>query len=54
MGNQGNVSTHLSYAKLLTEGGFNVLMFDYQAMEKAQAKRVLCHCLATLAVSPNI
>ncbi|MCU0721062.1 MAG: prolyl oligopeptidase family serine peptidase [Pirellula sp.] len=38
MGNQGNVSTHLSYASLLTEGGFNVLMFDYQGYGKSSGE----------------
>ena len=35
MGNQGNISTHLAYAKLLVDGGFNVLMFDYQGFGKS-------------------
>ncbi|MCA9193389.1 MAG: alpha/beta hydrolase [Planctomycetales bacterium] len=35
MGNQGNISSHLVYAKLLTEGGFSVLMFDYQGYGKS-------------------
>ncbi len=30
MGNTGNISGMLLYAKLLAEGGFNVLLFDYQ------------------------
>ena len=30
MGNTGNVSVNLPYAQLLTDGGFNVLLFDYQ------------------------
>jgi hypothetical protein len=35
MGNQGNISTHLAYARLLVDGGFNVLMFDYQGFGKS-------------------
>lgn len=35
MGNQGNVSTHLAYAKILVDGGFNVAMFDYQGFGKS-------------------
>lgn len=30
MGNTGNISSMLLYAKLLVEGGFNVFLFDYQ------------------------
>lgn len=30
MGNTGNISGMLLYAKLLTEGGVNVMLFDYQ------------------------
>lgn len=30
MGNTGNVSMNLPYAQLLIDGGFNVLLFDYQ------------------------
>ncbi len=30
MGNTGNISGMLLYAKLLVEGGFNVFLFDYQ------------------------
>jgi hypothetical protein len=30
MGNTGNISAMLPYAKILLDGGFNVLMFDYQ------------------------
>jgi pimeloyl-ACP methyl ester carboxylesterase len=29
-GNQGNISSNLAYAKILVDGGFNVVMFDYQ------------------------
>lgn len=30
MGNSGNISSMLLYAKLLVEGGFNTFLFDYQ------------------------
>lgn len=36
MGNQGNISTHLAYTKLLCDGGFNVVMFDYQGFGGSQ------------------
>ena len=41
MGNSGNISLMLPYAKILHDGGFNVLLFDYQGFGNSEGSAAL-------------
>ncbi len=50
MGNTGNISLMLPYAKILQQGGFDVLLFDYQGFGESEGvpsvSALLTDCLA--------